>query len=127
MRTIKFRGKGVTIGKWHYGDFVKCNGNTFIATYNEIERTCRYTTEDIHIDEVIPKTVCQFVIRHNGNDIYEHDLILFCGLLCEVVYDSERCCFCLLYIKQQSKVIFSIREVFRLYDYELVGNVFDNL
>lgn len=126
MRPIKFRGKDVNTWKWLYGDFVQCNGEKFISNYNEVGQLT-YTKDDIHINKVIPKTVCQFVMKHKGNDIYEHDLILFCGLLCEVVYDSERCCFCLLYIKQQSKVIFSLREVFRLYDYELVGNVFDNL
>lgn len=107
MRTIKFRGKDVNTGEWLYWQFGDGNGDTF---YNK----------------VIPETVCQFVMRHKGNDIYEHDLILFCGLLCEVVYVSERCCFLLLYNKRQNKVMFSIGEGFRLYDYELKGTIFDN-
>lgn len=51
MRTIKFRGKDVTTGEWLYWQFGDGNGDTF---YNK----------------VIPETVCQFVMRHEGNDIY---------------------------------------------------------
>lgn len=125
MRTIKFRGKDVNTGKWLYGDFVKCNGETFISNYNEVGQLT-YTKEDIHINKVIPETVCQFVMRHEGNDIYEHDLIRYLGFLCEVVFDERIGAFCLLYLRSQTLGRIPLGEELRLSGYELEGNIFDN-
>lgn len=125
MRTIKFRGKDVNTGKWLYGDFVQCNGETFISNYNEVGQLT-YTKDDIHINKVIPETVCQLAIQYKGQDIYEHDLVRLYGLLCEVVFDSKRGCFCLLYVRTQKLSMFSLGEELRLSGYELEGNIFDN-
>jgi hypothetical protein len=126
MRTIKFKGKDVNTDEWLYGDLAKCNGDTFIATYNEVEPTYTYTTEDIHINKVIPETVCQFVMRHEGNDIYEHDLIRYLVFLCEVVFDEKIGAFCLLYLRSQTLGRIPLGEELRLSGYELEGNIFDN-
>ena len=89
MRTIKFRGKDVNTREWLYGDFVKCNGETFISNYNEVGQLT-YTKDDIHINKVIPETVCQLAIQYKEYDIYEHDLVSLRGLLGEVVFDSKK-------------------------------------
>lgn len=125
MRTIKFRGKDVNTGEWLYGDFVKCNGETFISNYNEVGQLT-YTKDDIHINKVIPETVCQFVMRHEGNDIYEHDLIRYLVFLCEVVFDERIGAFCLLYLRSRTLGRIPLGEELRLSDYELEGNIFDN-
>lgn len=125
MRTIKFRGKDVNTGEWLYGDFVKCNGETFISNYNEVGQLT-YTKGDIHINKVIPETVCQFVMRHEGNEIYEHDLIRYLVFLCEVVFDERIGAFCLLYLRSQTLGRIPLGEELRLSGYELEGNIFDN-
>ena len=125
MRTIKFRGKDVNTGKWLYGDFVQCNGETFISNYNEVGQLT-YTKEDIHINKVIPETVCQFVMRHEGNDIYEHDLIRYLVFLCEVVFDERIGAFCLLYLRSRTLGRIPLGEELRLTELELEGNIFDN-
>ena len=126
MRPIKFRGTDVNTGEWLYGGFVQCNGETFIATYNEVEPTYTYTTEDIHINKVIPETVCQFVTRHKGNDIYEHDLIRCFGFLFEVVFEEGIGVCCLLYLENRILGRILLGKGLELSDYELVGNIFDN-
>ena len=125
MRTIKFRGKDVNTREWLYGDFVQCNGETFISNYNEVGQLT-YTKDDIHINKVIPETVCQLAIQYKEYDIYEHDLVSLRGLLGEVVFDSKRGCFCVLYISTQKLSIFSLGEELILTDIELEGNIFDN-
>lgn len=107
MRTIKFRGKDVNTGEWLYWKFGDGNGDTF---YNK----------------VIPETVCQLAIQYKEYDIYEHDLVRLRGLLGEVVFDSKKWCFCVLYIITQKLSIFSLGEELILTDIELEGNIFDN-
>jgi hypothetical protein len=107
MRTIKFRGKDVNTGEWLYWKFGDGNGDTF---YNK----------------VIPETVCQLAIQYKEYDIYEHDLVRLRGLLGEVVFDSKKGCFCVLYIITQKLSIFSLGEELILTDIELEGNIFDN-
>lgn len=108
MRTIKFRGKDVNTGEWLYWQFGDDNGDTF---YNK----------------VIPETVCQFVMKHKGNDIYEHDLIRCFGFLFEVVFKEEIGVGCLLYLRNSILGRIPLGKGLELSDYELVGNVFDNL
>lgn len=107
MRTIKFRGKDVNTGEWLYWQFGDGNGDTF---YNK----------------VIPETVCQFVMRHEGNDIYEHDLIRYLVFLCEVVFDERIGAFCLLYLRSRTLGRIPLGEELCLSGYELEGNIFDN-
>lgn len=91
-----------------------------------IPRQLTYTKEDIHINKVIPETVCQLAIEYKRYDIYEHDLLRLRGVLGEVVFDSKRGCFCVLYIRTQTLSIFSLGEELILTDIELEGNIFDN-
>ncbi len=72
MRTIKFRGKSLETGQWHYGyykqDYLP---NTWKAIHYIVALDFEF--------EVMPETVGEFTGLHDhyGREVYEGDIIRF--------------------------------------------------
>lgn len=78
-REIKFRGYNEG---WHYGCYLKdaranINGTQFLNLHGcKIADFIVYSNDKgFNIVEVIPESVGEFIVREDGNDIYENDII----------------------------------------------------
>ncbi len=117
MRTIKFRGKRISGGKWIYGDLL-----TDPEPHGEGKLSIMYWNDEIGWmkDYVIPKTVGQYTGMKDpqGVEIYEGDIVFVTQLgFAEVKYESGAF---FMYSHQSNACI-------RLYDQNCVnGNIFEN-
>lgn len=136
MRTIKFRGKRLTDGKWIYGDLIHVDkGLINIWTNNAFGNNPEGTDECGEEVGVDPSTVGQFtgLIDVNGKEIYEGDIVktplldpIFCDVISDV-FDYAPVCFnngafVVAYYEGRHKIYLE-----DLYDkVEVVGNIHDN-
>lgn len=118
MKEIKFKAKRKDNGEWYFGSLIKTEN---IFNSNKYY----YYIEDEYGDrfEVIPETICQYLGSINDVDLYENDIIK--GF--EDMYDNE----------VKGKVVLSLENGLQLhckdkiyhfdyiYDFELIGNVYD--
>jgi uncharacterized phage protein (TIGR01671 family) len=110
-REIKFRGKSLHTGEWHYGDFVQHSDNTVFIR----ERGTASSLSN-------PETVGQFTGLHdnNGNEIYEGDIVRYdMGGECEVSY-------CIGGGFAGFDLSPAFHNEHQLKDVEVIGNIHDN-
>lgn len=117
MRTILFKAKKLSDGKWVKGSLVKTPFGTFIEWYED--SVCNK-------EEVDPSTVCQFtrLTDCQGRDIWEHDLIHLTGFnyAAEVIWSEGRYAFMVVCENKHSYGLYSVLKACKI---KRIGNKFD--
>ncbi len=126
MRTIKFRGKQITTGKWLYGDLMHDNqSGCYIYPMDATELWAE--------NKVIPETIGQFTgLRDkDGKEIYEGDII-YMDSWSPHKYEIKfiEAAFCLAFISGHSKGEFA-GNIHYIHHAEhnqskVIGNIHDN-
>lgn len=117
MRSILFKAKKLSDGKWVKGSLVKTPFGTFIEWYEDSICNKR---------EVDPSTVCQFTGLKDceGKELFEHDLIHFVGYkpTSEVFWSEEDYAFM---AASENEPFYLLPHVLEIGKIERVGNKFD--
>ena len=118
MRSILFKAKKLSDGKWVKGSLVKTPFGTFIEWYENSICNKR---------EVDTDTVCQFTGLKDckGNKIWEHDLIHFVGHkpTGEVIWSEGDYAF--MVAASENEPLYWLSDVLEIGKIERVGNKFD--
>ena len=118
MRTILFKAKKLSDGKWVKGSLVKTPFGTFIEWYED--SVCNK-------EEVDSSTVCQFVglTDCEGKELFEHDLIHIVGFnyAAEVIWSEGSYAFMAVCENKHSYCLHSVIKACKI---EIIGNKFDN-
>lgn len=118
-REIKFRGKSLHTGLWHYGDLMQIKD----ACYIKEPLTAGFFTD--------PETIGQFTGLHdkNGKMIYQHDIIQLQGkenkYNCLVDWNINLGAWCLS-IENKCLGVKPLGEWIREDSFIVIGNIFDN-
>lgn len=117
MRTILFKAKKLSDGKWVKGSLVKTPFGTFIEWYED--SVCNK-------EEVDPDTVCQFtgLKDRKGKELFENDLIHFIGYkpIGKVIWSEENYAFM---VASENEALYWLSDVLEIGKIEIVGNKFD--
>lgn len=116
MRTILFKAKKLSDGKWVKGSLVKTPFGTFIEWYED--SVCNK-------EEVDSSTVCQFVglTDCEGNELFEHDLIHIVGFnyAAELIWSEG--CYAFMVVCE-NKHSYCLHSVIKACKIERIGNKF---
>lgn len=127
MRTIKFRGKSTTSKKWRYGVPLKIDDGTVIIEEEGVFNDGSASPFFSKWDFIYPDTVGQFTgIENESIELYEHDLVECCGVLCEVVYNDKIGTFVLLEVLTQNLGNKPIGQMIDMFGIKHIGNIYDN-
>lgn len=117
MRSILFKAKKLSDGKWVKGSLVKTPFGTFIEWYEDSICNKR---------EVDTDTVCQSTGLNDceGKEIWEHDLIHFVGYepTAEVIWSEDDYAFV---AASENEPLYLLPNVLEIGKIERVGNKFD--
>lgn len=118
MRSILFKAKKLSDGKWVKGSLVKTPFGKFIEWYED--SICNKV-------EVVTSTVCQLTGLEDckGKEIFEHDLIHFVGYepTAEIIWSEHDYAF--MAISENGLHIYQLSDVLEIGMIERVGNKFD--
>ena len=117
MRSILFKAKKLSDGKWVKGSLVKTPFGTFIEWYEDSICNKR---------EVDPETVCMFTGLKDceGKELFENDLIHFIGHkpIGKVIWSEENYAFM---VASENEALYWLSDVQEIGKIEIVGNKFD--
>lgn len=117
MRSILFKAKKLSDGKWVKGSLVKTPFGTFIEWYED--SICNK-------EEIDPSTVCQFIGLTDciGKELFENDLIHFIGYkpIGKVIWSEENYAFM---VASENEALYWLSDVQEIGKIEIVGNKFD--
>lgn len=118
MREIKFRAKN-TSEEWVYGNII-CDRDGKPAWLWEFDGDKEFIINS--------ETVCQFTgLMLDGVEVYEHDLIEFPDVLCEVVYNDNLGTFTLIEVLTQNKGYAPLGHLLSRIPCKHKGNIFDDI
>lgn len=125
MKTIKYKGLSVINGKWIYGCYVE--------GWKHFPPAIMQAGINAIAMQVDPDTVCQFIKMHNGEELYEGDILSepveVDGEMQdsrEVVFYSEKeAAYCVDISFKKDRSSLYLLHAYDLTNYKIIGNIHD--
>ena len=129
MREILFKAKTGYNGEWVEGDLIHYESGEVAILERPFSKYGYEAGEIIRRTNVMPNTICQYtgLTDKNGNKIWENDVVKWIGRTHKVVFYESMCSFVLvsssgLWVHMEM----NYGDKLECFDYEVIGNVFDN-
>lgn len=133
MRKINFRGRHLC-GQWYYGNLIVRETDSPVPETPQAYKCVMIgDIEDGSAEEVEEETIGQFtgLLDKNGKEIYEGDIlkVYYYGkskVFGVVRFDEARFYIDDDYMINEHKVKVPMAELFSSYQFEIIGNIYDN-
>ncbi len=136
MRESKFRAKAIYNGEWLIGDLIK---NSIIDPFTYISIGIGYRVDDERIGKLIkvyPDSVGEFIGMKDKNNLemcegdicktYQKFYEIPSPLIVKIVYNENLACFEPQQYWASMKKFISLVDRFEMYDFEIIGNTYEN-